>query len=305
MNERQSTPAIFTPTRNMMMRELFELPMVMLRYWRLARRSVPAEAWEYFKVLVALHLKWKWHGLNGPCTQRMLGFTVTGSDAGTLKYLFEEVFLRGDYAFDADSDAPLIIDCGANAGMAILYFKRRWPKARIIAFEANPQVFAFLEMNVRQNDLRDVGPHNVALADKPGMLAFFVNGHAGTLTGSVRSDRGGSTRIEVPAETLSSHLVRLNGPVDAVKIDIEGAEWMVLRDLVSTSTLTRPERYLVEYHHRIAGEKSRLAEFLAPFEAAGFDHTLRAQPKPGAVFQDMLIKFTRRAGGNEREHPHP
>ena len=59
------------------------------------------------------------------------------------------------------------------------------------------------------------------------------------------------------------------------------------------STLTIAQRYLVEYHHRIGNEKSRLSQFLAPFERAGFDYEVIANTKPGEAFQDLLVRFAR------------
>src|ERR1700693_4874079 len=55
--------------------------------------------------------------------------------------LFEEIFIRQDYIFVSRRPDPLIIDCGSNIGMSILYFKRRYPKARIIGFEPDPATF--------------------------------------------------------------------------------------------------------------------------------------------------------------------
>jgi hypothetical protein len=40
--------------------------------------------------------------------------------------------------FKTDSRNPIIIDCGANIGVATIYFKRLYPDSRILSFEANP-----------------------------------------------------------------------------------------------------------------------------------------------------------------------
>src|SRR5262249_18773084 len=140
--------------------------------------------------------------------------------------------------------------------------------------------------------LTGVDLHNVALTDSPGTTSFYIDGHAGSLVGSLRGDRSASIRIDVTSARLSSYLVRLGEVIDAAKIDVEGAEWLILEDLKSASLLRRIQCYLVEFHHRIGDEPSRMAQFLAPFEAAGFDYSVRAQPRPPSPFQDVLIKFT-------------
>jgi FkbM family methyltransferase len=70
---------------------------------------------------------------------------------------------------------PAIFDCGANIGMATLYFKWLYPNARIEAFEADPTAFAVLEMNIARNRLTNVTAHNCALWDENGQIEFFVD----------------------------------------------------------------------------------------------------------------------------------
>jgi FkbM family methyltransferase len=55
----------------------------------------------------------------------------------------------------------------------------------------------------------------------------------------------------VKCERLSKTLASLDR-VDRVKIDVEGAEWAILNDLIASGTLAKPERYIIEYHHDIA-----------------------------------------------------
>jgi len=61
--------------------------------------------------------------------------------------------------------APLIFDCGANIGLATLYFKNLYLGARIVAFEADPETAAVLRENVSANHLQDVSVHNLMLTD--------------------------------------------------------------------------------------------------------------------------------------------
>ena len=50
--------------------------------------------------------------------------------------------------FSVDGADPLIIDCGANIGISVLEWKSRWPMARVICFEPDPDAFRLLEMNI-------------------------------------------------------------------------------------------------------------------------------------------------------------
>lgn len=222
----------------------------------------------------------------------ILGHPMRGFNAGTLSYLFNEVFLTDEYRFPSAVKDPVIVDCGANIGFSVLYFKRLFPAARIHAFEANPHVLRLLEHNIRTNKLDGVHVHAAALADKDGEIPFFFGDDPGTLLGSVRQDRGGMQEVRVPAVRLSTTLAELPR-VDLVKMDVEGAEWGILDDLVRSGTLARPQRYIIEYHHQIGGEAPRFSEFLTPFERAGFRYHLRAGIRDPKEFQDVLVHLVR------------
>ena len=64
------------------------------------------------------------------------------------------------------------------------------------------------------------------------------------------ADRGGTSELKVKATRLSNLIASLDR-VDAVKIDVEGAEWHILKDLQQSGTLAKPMRYLIEYHHQM------------------------------------------------------
>src|SRR5436190_6825561 len=49
------------------------------------------------------------------------GYKVSAYDYSALSFLFNEVFIANDYYFKSSSKQPLILDCGANIGMSVLY----------------------------------------------------------------------------------------------------------------------------------------------------------------------------------------
>ena len=54
-------------------------------------------------------------------------------DAGVMLSLYREIFLDRGYEVAGLGDAPVILDCGGNIGMSVIWFKQRYPRARIIA----------------------------------------------------------------------------------------------------------------------------------------------------------------------------
>lgn len=218
-----------------------------------------------------------------------MGFQIEHFDRPTLSHLYREVFARQYYYFRAENDTPVILDCGANLGMASLYFKWLYPNSRVQAFEPDPTTFQVLERNVVGNNL-DIKTHNCALWDEDGEVDFFVDPqNPGTLLMSTDASRLRGVPIKVAARRLSDFI---HGTVDFLKLDVEGAEHRVLRDLTQTGKIRAIRQMVVEYHHRVGQRKSCLAEFLLMLEQAGFEYQIRTSVYPVTsrdVCQDVLI----------------
>ena len=70
-------------------------------------------------------------------------FRFVDSESFINQYI--DIFEKDTLHFKTDKDDPLIIDCGANIGMSITYFKRLYPKSKIIGFEPDPKIFETLK----------------------------------------------------------------------------------------------------------------------------------------------------------------
>lgn len=202
---------------------------------------------------------------------RVLWFRVRHLNRASFRIALREIFFEGDYRFEPKTDSPLIFDCGANIGLATLYFKHLYPKARIVAFEADPATAAVLRENVVSNHLEGVTIHNLMLAGGEGEFAFYSGGEA-NLMGSANPSRVAQGReIKVSGTRLS---LFVDGEVDLLKLDVEGSESDVLADLNASKKLSKVRQMVIEYHHKIGGAKSRLAEFLKLLEENGFEYQL-------------------------------
>ena len=228
-------------------------------------------------------------------TESMLGYKIACFDRNTLRFLYREIFARQQYYFDCDSQQPRIFDCGANVGVATLYFKWLYPKARIFAFEAEPDTFSLLQRNIRQNHLSHVEAHNCAIWDQNGTVPFFFDPRTpGSLLMSTNQARLAGERIEVQSKKLSDFI---HEPVDCLKLDIEGAEQRVLSELIRSGKIHFVRRLVVEYHHRIGNQHSCLASFLKDLEESGFEYQIDASDQflslRTTAFQDILIRAYR------------
>lgn len=218
----------------------------------------------------------------------MLGRRVHYPDPYRFRYLISEIILNSEYLFECNTEDPLIFDCGANIGVALLYFLHTFPKARVIAFEPTPETFRYLSQN--SAGFNGVECHNAALSNKDGVIPFYIPpGSAGSLTTSICPNRvEGLVPIDVIAVKLSTYISQ---PVDLLKIDVEGAEWQVFEDLIATKKINLIRNAIIEYHHQLSGESRHLSQFLAMLENAGFAYQIHARHRPilRPGVQDILI----------------
>ncbi len=195
---------------------------------------------------------------------------------------YQATFSWGFYHFRTRTKVPLIIDCGAHIGITILYFKQKYPQARIIGFEANPDTFKLLKQNIAQNHVSGVELVQAAVSKQESMISFYVGkgdgsaltqwGDAGVQNKWNTSDA--YTTITVPTVRLSSYIEH---PVDFLKLNIEGMEGIVLKDIESKLHLVKELR--IEYHGSSTNPANKLEEVLTLLEGHGFRYVLEQHRK--------------------------
>lgn len=121
------------------------------------------------------------------------------------------------------------IDGGSNIGAYALYVASiAGPSARILAVEPDPEIFDRLVYNIALNPHGTVKAIACALADKPGELTLFLDPRNRGQS-SVKFVGSQAKSIRVPAMTLLDLLQRERlERIDAIKLDVEGAEDLIL-----------------------------------------------------------------------------
>lgn len=128
-------------------------------------------------------------------------------------YMFEEVFLQGEYALEVPLDPKLILDVGANVGFASVWFANRYPGAKIIAVEPDPSNAAVLRKNVEPYP--NVRVIEGAVWWESTTLALDDQGDKSGI--QVRAGDGGVRAMTIPDLAGTSK-------IDILKLDVEGAE---------------------------------------------------------------------------------
>ena len=230
---------------------------------------------------------------------------IYGPHEGCMLSLYGEIFPGRVYEFKARRDNPLIIDCGSNIGFSVLYFKGLYPKATVYAFEPDEQAFKFLAKNVTLNKLDDIHLFKVALGEEKKQATLHYDLRFAASPGvSLIEGVGGEGEAQVEVARLSDFITNpsmINGRrIDLLKIDVEGYEHEVLRDLVTRNVLHLVDQMFIEYHHYIGGNfTNKLADFLKILESNGFGYQLGmwnngAYLQAGAQQSFMLHAFRKK-----------
>ncbi|MGD0719754.1 MAG: FkbM family methyltransferase [Roseiarcus sp.] len=167
----------------------------------------------------SLGAKMRLYPSNNVAEKRLL-FTPQYFDPRERALLAER--MRGDFVF---------LDIGASVGgYALFAAARGGQRARILAVEPLPEIFERLVYNIGQNNFANVKAVSCALADRDGEIALFVNStNRGETSIRLISAEPRGTQLRVPAKSLLSLLLEEGyDRVDAIKLDIEGAEDLVL-----------------------------------------------------------------------------
>jgi FkbM family methyltransferase len=170
-------------------------------------------------------------------TTVLLGVNFRYSDAASFLFMYDEIFRKQIYQFNSVNAKPYIIDCGANIGLSVLYFKKLFPDSEIIAFEPDKNIFKILSDNINAFNFNKVCMINKAVWKENTILSFESDGADG---GKIAD---GENLNKVEAVCI---LPYLKNEVDLLKIDIEGAEVEVFESI--KNDLSNVKRIFVEYH---------------------------------------------------------
>jgi FkbM family methyltransferase len=122
-----------------------------------------------------------------------------------------------------------LVDIGANVSLYSLL--RRRSQARILAAEPQPGIVDRLLFNLRANAGFEVRVVAIAVADREGEIELVIDNRdsGGTRLNKGLTQTGGAETVRVQCRPLAAILQAAGiSAIDALKIDIEGAEDLAL-----------------------------------------------------------------------------
>ena len=258
------------------------------RYYKKHKKELGLSLSEFLRLKLYDH----WYVANTKTTFYNKPFTV--SSPYWFLQSIEEIFIHEVYKFETENPNPLIIDCGANWGLSVLYFKMHHPGAKILAYEADHDIYNLANENLKGFGFSDVHLFNNAIWNENGTLTFSSEGSVGgTITGldlnSKKEDYADAPpgtwignyntyygvhktkEREVKAVRLKD-ILKEHEKIDFLKIDIEGAEHKVVLDCADE--LHRVDKMFIEYHSS-PGHPQLLDEILKVISNSGLRYYVK------------------------------
>lgn len=213
--------------------------------------------------------------------EKIFGYNIKFFNYLTLLALFNEIFLQKEYEFNANNKEPFIIDCGSNIGMSICYFKKKYPESKIVGFEPDKKTFQLLKNNVEKNKLGNVELYESAVYNREDTINFYSDvDKDGDLGMSVTKRLLESNRRIKETKVHSVLLSRfIKKPVDLLKIDIEGAEFEVIKELSNSSKFKLINEIIIEYHSK-TNKVNKLYKILKILEQNDFKFIIHSVHRP-------------------------
>ncbi len=207
------------------------------------RNSVPGQTLLQKVLVRAARRSWRWRhavnfiagnaGVRVP-VERGIGLDLLDreADIAPLMRLFHKAGCRGAF-----------VDIGANIGIVMLSLVKIDRTVPYIGFEPSARAAAYIQRLIEANGLASTHSiYPVALADKCGASVLMTNGAqdvSATIDTELRPSTMYRERIAVCVST-GDLLLSDCGPIDVIKIDVEGSEVRVLGGLGRTIQRHRP-----------------------------------------------------------------
>ncbi|HEX7206953.1 MAG TPA: FkbM family methyltransferase [Nitrososphaeraceae archaeon] len=167
-------------------------------------------------------------------------------------------------------EGDIVVDIGAHIGLyTIISSKRVGTKGKVVAIEAHPGNFEMLNSNIKLNQLTNVIPLNYAVHSKETKVKLYLpSGESGFTKYNTIMPNWINTQekfVEVNANTLD-YLLQFNQirqeEVNWIKIDVEGAEFEVLKGATNVLSKSKDIAILMELHGPPHVYRPKVEEFV-------------------------------------------
>ncbi|HKT30254.1 FkbM family methyltransferase, partial [Dyella sp.] len=258
------------------------------------------------------------------------GMFVFHHNAGETQFVYEEIFDEQIYLKHGITlhDGACVFDVGANIGLFTLFVGRRFPQAKVYAFEPVQPIFASLQRNAElyglnaqlfhcglgaaaRQEVFTFYPHNTVISssrtsreEARATMRTFLLGQA-ALDGGLAIDEAGLESlledklageqyecwIRTLSDVIDEHRI---ARIDLLKIDVENAELDVLGG-IDAEHWSKISQLVLEVHD-VDGRLSRITEILA-----SHGYTVRCEQDRALYSTALYNVYATRLSGDELE----
>lgn len=123
-----------------------------------------------------------------------------------------------------------VFDIGANVGWYSLHFSKKFPNARILAFEPVKKTFDYLLENIHINGTKNISAYNFGFSEEAGTETFYFRNEESVSASMVDlKDDKKARKIKCKMVCLDDFSSRNNLKIDFIKCDIEGSELLAIK----------------------------------------------------------------------------
>ena len=145
------------------------------------------------------------------------------------------------------SPGMVAVDCGANIGIyTCLASGAVGPTGKVYAFEPEPRNFDCLTETIRLNRLENVQPERLALSNRNEEANLFLSDiNMGDHRLGGTDEKRASVRVQT--RTLDSYWPGTLPKIDVLKMDVQGAEGLVLQGMAKTIAASNKLKIFMEF----------------------------------------------------------
>lgn len=179
----------------------------------------------------------------------------------------------------AISEGGVFLDVGAHIGyFSIKAARKVGSTGHVVSFEPNPEVLKLLRDNVAANHASNVTVEPIACTDRDQALTLYSVPTNNTGASSLARDNAQPWSpdirgYQVRGRPIDAVVRELNlSRVDAIKVDVEGAEVSVLRGAIGTLKRFHPKLVVEVSAPQLATFNTTPADLFSLIESAGYNH---------------------------------
>jgi FkbM family methyltransferase len=185
------------------------------------------------------------------------------------------------------------VDIGANVGFLTRQFAAMvGTRGRVFAFEPDPATFAYLAYNTRR--LAQVERSAAAMSDRNGTMTLYLH-PTSAMSNSLVNAWEHARSIDVKTFTFDAWAASINlSRIALIKIDVEGAEPLVLRGMLKTLSSSQKPQIIAEFCPANLGSRAAEEEMFQLFTKHGYalhrissEGALHSINSPTDVYQQL------------------